>query len=87
MTAIIGRLNINQIFKVAALFQVFWSFNFFLLVFMCVIKEDHNETYTFTPFFFDRYGTTFNYLFAAFFGISFSFFMRNQPLKYNNPHK
>jgi hypothetical protein len=87
MTSAIGRFSGIQTFAVTGLFQVFWSLNFFLLISICVITKGKNSSPPFMPFFFDRYGTTFNYLFAAFFGISFIFVHRNQKFESQNPRK
>lgn len=84
MTAVVGRVGTVQIIKFCSLFIIFWSCNFYLLVWFNVIKEDHN-TLTFSPYFFDMFGTTYVYLFAVFFGLPFSCMIRAQSLPEVHP--
>lgn len=79
MTAVVGRVGIMQILKLASLYQVFWCCNFYLLIYFLIVHQDHNGG-TATPFFFDMFGTTYVYIFAVFFGIPFSCFLKNQYL-------
>jgi hypothetical protein len=85
MTAVIGRLNISQVIKVTAGFQIFWNLNFFLLIYLCIFKYTFNYDTPFTPFFFDRYGTTYIYIFAAFFGLAYIWFIYNQNTLVGHP--
>lgn len=84
MTAVVGRVSLAQMIKAVSLFQVFWNLNYFLLIYMLVIRNDQNEAATFTPYFFDMFGTTYVYVFAAFFGIPLACFMRRQAFNTNH---
>lgn len=84
MTAVVGRLNVNEVLKVTASYQILWNLNYFLLIYLAVIKQDFN-TAKFTPYHFDRFGTTFNYLFAAFFGLIYVCFLGRQKIPYIHP--
>lgn len=84
MSAVVGRLNVNDVLKVTASYQIFWNLNYFLLIYLCVIKQDHNDV-QFTPYFFDRFGTTYNYLFASFFGLIYVWFISKQKIPYIHP--
>lgn len=84
MTAVIGRVGIMQILKLASLYQVFWCCNFYLLIYFLIIHQDHNSEAA-SPFFFDMFGTTYVYIFAVFFGIPFSCFLKNQYLPEVHP--
>lgn len=85
MTAVVGRINISSVFKFTSFFQVFWNLNYFLLIWFLVLKEDHNYNATFTPYFFDMFGSSYVYLFAAAFGLPFSCFMNKQALPAIHP--
>lgn len=41
-TSIIGRISIIQLFKIVVIYQLTWNINYFLLIYLCVIKNDHN---------------------------------------------
>lgn len=78
MSATVGRLNLNQIVKFTSIFQIFWNLNYYLLIWFLVVKNDHNSASALNPYFFDMFGTTYVYLFAAFFGLPFSCLLRKQ---------
>lgn len=84
MTAVVGRLSTTQVLKITALYQIAWNLNYFLLIFLLVIKQDHNEA-QFTPYFFDAFGSTYCYLFAAFFGLIFTCMIKNQKMPWLHP--
>ena len=44
LTAFIGRVNINQIMKLASFFTIFWNCNYFLLIRINTIVNDFNDT-------------------------------------------
>lgn len=84
ITAVVGRVGIMQIIKLSSLFQIAWCSNFYLLIYFLIIYQDHNGG-TYSPFFFDMFGTTYVYIFAVFFGIPFSCFLKNQYLPEVHP--
>lgn len=84
MTSVVGRVSLNQIIKFTALFQIFWTLNYFLLIWFLVVKQDHNSTLL-NPYFFDMFGTTFVYVFGVFFGLPFSCMIRRQKLPEEHP--
>lgn len=79
MSAVVGRVNLSQIVKFVAFFQIFWACNYFLLIWFLVIHQDHNLA-EYSPYFFDMFGNTYVYLFAAAFGLPFSALLRKQRL-------
>lgn len=79
MSAVVGRISTAQIMKLVSIFLIFWNLNYYLLIYFLVIRDDFNPA-KFSPYFFDMFGTTFVYLFAAFFGLPFSCLIRKQAL-------
>ena len=84
MTGSVGRVGTLQIIKFASFFHIFWGINFYLLIYMNVIYQDHNDA-AYYPYFFDMFGTTYVYLFAVFFGIPFNCLMKKQALPEVHP--
>lgn len=39
MTAVVGRLSLLQIFKLTVVYQFLWSLNFFLNIFICLVRD------------------------------------------------
>lgn len=76
MTAVVGRLTIEQLFKVTFLFQIFWYLNFFVLAMLCVVREGAVKV----PGVFDGFGASYVYLFAACFGVFFTILTNNHIL-------
>lgn len=85
LSSVIGRITLFQLFKTVIIYQIMWNLNYFLLIFLCVIKNDHNESEIYTPYFFDQFGSTFVYLFAAFFGLAYSLTLCNQKILVPHP--
>lgn len=71
MTAVIGRISMTQILKITIIYQFFWTLNFYILLKLCVIRSSTITEIT-LPVLFDTYGSSYCYLFAVFFGITFS---------------
>ena len=71
MTAVIARLSHVQTMKTAIIFQVVWSLNFFLLINFAFVKSNSYWN-VIVPFVFDTYGSSYVYLFAAFFGLAYT---------------
>lgn len=71
-TAIVGRLNLSQILLLTSVYQFMWNLNYFLLLYLAIIKQDHSDSTLYDPSYFDEYGVTFNYIFAAAFGLVFT---------------
>ncbi len=71
MTAVVGRITMTQILKITIIFQFFWTLNFYLLLKLCFIRSSVITDITITDIF-DTYGSSYCYLFAVFFGITFS---------------
>lgn len=84
MTAVVGRVGTVQIVKFASFFMIAWCCNFYLLVYLNVIHQDHNDA-IFNPYFFDMFGTNYVYVFAVFFGLPFSCLIRKQSLPEVHP--
>lgn len=84
MTSVVGRLSTVQVLKITAVFQIAWNLNYFLLIYLLVIKQDFQDA-QFTPLFFDALGSTYVYLFAAFFGLIFTCMIRNQKMPWQHP--
>lgn len=72
MTSLIGRLTLEQLFKITTIFFLFWNLNFFALVYFCAVADSQTHHLVF-----DSYGSSYIYLFAAFFGLGGSFLMNN----------
>lgn len=79
MSAAVGRINLSQIVKFVAFFQIMWCCNYFLLIYFLVVHQDFNDA-EYSPYFFDMFGTTYVYLFAAAFGLPFVAMLRKQRL-------
>ena len=84
-TAVIGRLGMGQLLKLVTLYQMFWNLNYYLLIYLATIKQDHNDAPVFTPLFFDTYGVTYNYIFAAGFGLIFTLLSSRQKIPTVHP--
>lgn len=57
-----------QVFKITLIYQVIWNLNFYLNIYVCIIRQGS----LILPTVFDAYGSSFCYLFAAFFGVGFT---------------
>lgn len=69
MTAVIGRLGFPQALRMAMIFQIAWSFNYFLCFYICLKNPSAFDDNSLYPLIFDRYGSTFIYIFASGFGL------------------
>lgn len=72
MISLVGRLTFEQLFKTTVIFFLFWNLNFFALVYFCAVADNQTRHMVF-----DSYGSSYMYLFAAFFGLGCSFLMNN----------
>lgn len=84
MTALNGRVSVSQIVKTVSLFQIGWNLNYFLLIYLAVIGQDHSVPNS-TPFFFDAFGSTYVYLFAAFYGLILMCFATKRMFPFDHP--
>ena len=71
-TAVIGRISLANLVQIVSIFQITWNLNYSLLIFMATSRRDFNPDDYHSPLFFDAFGSTFVYLFAGFFGITYS---------------
>ena len=83
MTSVIGRLSVTELFSSLLIFQYLWNMTYSLLIYLCLFKDFNADEYH-SPYYFDAYGGTFIYVFAAFFGLSYSCFIKNIRFPSNN---
>ena len=79
MTAVVGRLSLVTVFKLTVVFQFLWNLNFFLHVYICVVRNGNLTL----PYVFDSFGSSYVYLFAACFGIAFTVLINRQRIPSN----
>jgi ATP/ADP translocase len=84
MTGIIGRINLQQIFKITIIFQIFWNICFNLLIYLAVVVQP-GANIPYTPYIFDQFGSTYTYLFATCFGIVVTSMMYHQRMLSTHP--
>jgi hypothetical protein len=80
MTAVVGRLSLVTVFKLTVVFQFLWNLNFFLHVYICVVRNGNLTL----PYVFDSFGSSYVYLFAACFGIAFTVLISRQRIPSNH---
>ena len=72
LTAVIGRISLANLIQITSIFQITWTLNYNLLIYMATSYRDFNPGNPHSPLVFDTFGTTFIYLFAGFFGLSYA---------------
>lgn len=76
MIAIIGRITILQLLQQIVIYQILWTLSFYINIYICVVRIQQFSTDTISyPYIFDTFGTSYVYLFAAFYGLGFTFFL------------
>lgn len=85
ITAVIGRVNLGHVTKMVSFFQIFWNLNYYLNIYLAIMYRDMNHQESYTPYFFDAFGSTYVYLFAGFFGLAFTCMLGKQKMSAEHP--